>query len=1134
MISNLTGTLPLFGEAILLKSSPINLISYSLASRTHHIENTSNSFILKHKLYGTTTTFNLFNGLYRCTEYNTEQSYNTINTFFINNNKTKFTKAEIERADKAIQLHLSLSHINDQSLSQALTKRIYKGQQIKPKDLHNAREIYGPCKSCIKGKITRKNPKPDPNSPKGIADHIHCDIIYFRSSDQSNQAKEQYLLTVDGATGYMVITPLPRKDSTSLMRAVEEIIAAYQSNHHQIHHIYSDRENSFKSIELLLNQKGITLHQTAPEEHESTSERSTRTIKDKCQATLADLPYHLPASLNEYLIKWVVQSCNMSPNRKQPKTAKAAVTGREIQDYQLSHQFGELILARIPNQNNHDLWKAELGIIIERDLNATRAIKIRSLESNRDVWRSDYEKIPIEAEHILKINSLTSSGDNNIFDDEIDQKPTEEESITKSQPSFSSNLSSPINIPINTNPSTTPINHDKQEELHEIEEILFYKNTSRGKQFYVKWKGHPSSSNTWEPKKNLLQSFNEKELKKIKFMKKEQASSFISYISSFQEREDNQEANEHAPAQYCHSFNISVKEALRTNQDNAIKAIMNEFTQLISKHVWEPVHQQSLTHEQMMQTIPSMMFLKNKTNSDGTFKSLKARMCAGGHRQHYSSYDQFDSGAPTVHNSTINMALGIAAHQDSIISIYDIKGAYLNAPLPPDQVIHMKINQDLSTILIKLLPHYQQYLTNKKEIYVQLKRALYGLVQSGKLWYEHLSSSLKEINYQPSPSDKALFTKKTGTSTSTICLHVDDLLFITNLPEEKELIENHLRKKYEEITIQSSDNMDYLGMQLIRNRKNRSIKISQQGYIKEMMELYKVTGTKTSPASLNLFKSPNAPISEYSSSQEYEFIQHHDNQQTNEDMTNNNINTPCKDHTFLSQIMKVSFLAQRSRPDLLLPLSFLTTRVANPNQSDYQKLHRLLQYINGTQSLGITLSPKEIKLVAWIDASYACHDDLKSHSGIVLSLGEINNSASSINYVSSKKQKLITTSSAESELVAQYLGLKQIIWSRAILKDLGFEQAEPTILFQDNKSTITMSNNGSGGKNSKHIDIRYFLIKEKIDEKSIELRYLETSNMLADILTKALNGSLFSKLRSRLLNCSEEPTTTGSQTPSDA
>jgi hypothetical protein len=216
---------------------------------------------------------------------------------------------------------------------------------------------------------------------------------------------------------------------------------------------------------------------------------------------------------------------------------------------------------------------------------------------------------------------------------------------------------------------------------------------------------------------------------------------------------------------------------------------------------------------------------------------------------------------------------------------------------------------------------------------------------------------------------------------------------------------------------------------------------------------------------------------------------------------------------FHSLVAKAAYLGKRTRPDILLPISFLATRVQKPDADDWKKLERVFRYLNGTPELGIVLSADPSPhIIAHIDASYGVHADFKSHSGLVISLGSGPIDASST------KQKINTKSSAEAELIALSDKASRAIWCHEFLKHQGYSPS-PATLYQDNESTIKLATHGvASSQRTRHVSIRYFWLKDRCDINDIEVVYKPTTEMIADILTKPLHGDIFLKLRALLLN----------------
>jgi len=199
---------------------------------------------------------------------------------------------------------------------------------------------------------------------------------------------------------------------------------------------------------------------------------------------------------------------------------------------------------------------------------------------------------------------------------------------------------------------------------------------------------------------------------------------------------------------------------------------------------------------------------------------------------------------------------------------------------------------------------------------------------------------------------------------------------------------------------------------------------------------------------------------------------------------------------FHSTTAKLLYLSKRARPDILLPVSFLTTRVQSPNKDDWGKLQRVLKYLNGTRDLGICLrADSPTNLTAHIDASYGVHIDGKSHSGMCVSLG-----AGPI-LVKSSKQKIVTKSSTEAELIALSDLSSLVIWSRDFLIAQG-ESVGPATIGQDNQSTMALADRGASvSERTRHINIRHYWVKDRVSSGEIQIIYTPTDEMVAEAIS---------------------------------
>jgi hypothetical protein len=144
----------------------------------------------------------------------------------------------------------------------------------------------------------------------------------------------------------------------------------------------------------------------------------------------------------------------------------------------------------------------------------------------------------------------------------------------------------------------------------------------------------------------------------------------------------------------------------------------------------------------------------------------------------------------------------------------------------------------------------------------------------------------------------------------------------------------------------------------------------------------------------------------------------------------------------------------------------------------------------------------------YVDASFAVHPNMRGHTGGGLTLGR------GFPITVSTKQKLNTRSSTESELVGVDDMMPIICWTRYFLLSQGYGIIK-NLLLQDNRSSILLERNGraSSGKRTRHINIRYYFISDRVNMKEISIDWCPTTNMVADYMSKPLQGSLFRELR---------------------
>jgi hypothetical protein len=220
---------------------------------------------------------------------------------------------------------------------------------------------------------------------------------------------------------------------------------------------------------------------------------------------------------------------------------------------------------------------------------------------------------------------------------------------------------------------------------------------------------------------------------------------------------------------------------------------------------------------------------------------------------------------------------------------------------------------------------------------------------------------------------------------------------------------------------------------------------------------------------------------------------------------------------FHSGVMAMLYIAKRGpRPDILLPINYLSSKVLEPTESHMKKFLKVLRYLYHTKYLVMRLYVGEDRrLKLYVDASYGVHMKGHSHTGVVLKYGDATIETKSL------KQKIVVKSSCEAELIAASDEAGQLIHMREFLRHQGYEaeMESPGVLFQDNQAAIKLQVNGKSSSNrTKHIHIRNFWLKDQVAQGNIVIEYKCTNDMLADLLTKPLQGELFYKFRKLIMN----------------
>jgi hypothetical protein len=519
-----------------------------------------------------------------------------------------------------------------------------------------------------------------------------------------------------------------------------------------------------------------------------------------------------------------------------------------------------------------------------------------------------------------------------------------------------------------------------------------------------------------------------------------------------------------------YTYHTSVKEAIALHGEAATLAIEMELRQMLEKNVFTPV-----AYESGMNIINSFMFLKEKKDAEGKFVKMKARLVANGSMQRAGT----DTYSPTSSTTGLLLVAGLAARDGLVVTTADITGAYLNAPMPTDKPVNMRLDMNIASILCELKPEFKAHLSSRGMI-VRLEKALYGCLDSGRLWYEEISGTLIKNKYVRSSYDKCIFMKED----TYVVLYVDDLFIASKTQSQADQLIKILETSYQALSVHRGPVHEYLGLKFNYEEKRRLV-VTMNSYQERVVQDWTVSKAATTPAREDLLHIDHqSPVLEKS-----------------------------KSEAFHSMVARLLYLAKRVRPDILLPVVFLTTRVVAPTEQDWRKLDRVIRYLGGTKEMGVRYEFIDDDILpCYVDASFGVHEDGKSHTGSVILFG------GGPIYVNSRKQKIVTKSSWEAEVVAASDSGTQILWVVRLLQELGLGNAK-AILYQDNQGAATcLEKGGSTAPASRHVSIRYFWLRDVIEEGLVSVEWIPTEKMVADGLTKPLQGSKFNEFRRALNN----------------
>jgi hypothetical protein len=501
---------------------------------------------------------------------------------------------------------------------------------------------------------------------------------------------------------------------------------------------------------------------------------------------------------------------------------------------------------------------------------------------------------------------------------------------------------------------------------------------------------------------------------------------------------------------------------LRPDIAKWMEAVELENASIDQHEVFEIV--ESLPHGKNL--IKSMYIFKRK--SDGRYK---ARLVAKGYSQ-IQGVDYSEVYAPVVGKITLRALLSLASVENWNIFQMDVKTAFLHAKI--DDELYMSPPDGMR------LP---------KGTVLKLKKSLYGLKQSPRLWNIMLHEFIISKGFTRSVIDQGVYQRGEGATKIIIAVYVDDILIFGSESCTADIMtfKSELNTAFQIEDLGQVRNI--LGMQVQRDREHQLINLSQNVYIDKVAQKYRINPQPSAKKLVPITKSAYETIVDPTSTPAKSIADH---------------KTKFPYRNALGALLYANMCC---RPDISFAISTLASHCADPKLMHWNALLDLLKYTRDTQDLSLRygrLASNETKNVISIyaDADFARDSSRRSRTGYVIFL---NGGPIAWN---SSLQDSIAQSTSEAELYAMTEAVKTGLYIKNLLEEIGFPQGKLKC-YEDNSGCIDWVVRQKSSSRMKHIETKYYLLRDLYDKHICELIHVETLNQKADFATKQMDYSIF-------------------------
>ncbi|KAI3733711.1 hypothetical protein L6452_13164 [Arctium lappa] len=484
-----------------------------------------------------------------------------------------------------------------------------------------------------------------------------------------------------------------------------------------------------------------------------------------------------------------------------------------------------------------------------------------------------------------------------------------------------------------------------------------------------------------------------------------------------------------------------------------IEAMQEELLQFKLQDVWDLVDL-----PKGHRAIGTKWIFRNKRDERGIVIRNKARLVAQGYTQE-EGIDYEEVFAPVARIEAIRLFLAYASYMNFKVYQMDVNSAFLYGLIEEE-------------VYVCQPPGFEN--PSYPDRVYKLKKALYGLHQAPRAWYDTLSSYLLENGFERGVIDKTLFIKRKKKDILLVQIYVDDIIFGSTRDNMCKEFEDLMHQRFKMSSM--GELTFFLGLQV--QQKSDGIFICQSKYVQDILTKFGFSDSKPASTPMETHKQITADLE-------------------GEDMDV---------HHYRSMIGSLMYLTA-SRPDIMFPVCVCARFQVRPKQSHFQAVKRIFRYLKGQPRLGLWYPhDSPFDLIAYLDSDLGgANLDRKSTSGGCQFLG-----ARLVSW-QCKKQTTVSTSTTEAEYIEAASCCSQVLWIQNQMMDYGVTFLH-TPIFIDNSSAISIVNNPVKHSKTKHIEIRYHFIRDCNEKKPIQVVKVHTDNQFADLFTKAFDVGRFTFL----------------------